>query len=344
MEFLSLMTSRHKNVKHFFFDRYHGTAIYNLAMGGKYLSLNNEPLPWSVAGGMNPFDCEDTDENRTFLKLWLASISGCDSNADITEISDAVDIAFDELERGERSLSTIHEACFSPGSTIRAELVKWVSKTGYGPIFNAPQDSIDLDDNWLTAFDMTKLLEDPKLGAATVHYLMHKIRSTMKRNNAPGFIFIDETEPLLKDPNFKKLFTISLQEFRKIRGVVISVFQRPEAIAESGVSQLVRQQSGTYYLFQNPGARASDYKEFELSERELAFVLGNSGLAKKSKRAILIKRPMSQESVIVDVDLSGLGPSLKIFSSSSSDVNLVSELYRKMEGQWIERYLHHDAP
>lgn len=129
-----------------------------------------------------------------------------------------------------------------------------------------------------------------------------------------------------------------------MRGVVISVFQRPEAIAAAGVSQLVRQQSGTYYLFQNPGARAQDYREFELSERELAFVLGQSGIAKKSKRSILIKRPMSGESVIVDVDLSGLGPHLKIFSSSIKDIDLVQELYTKMDGNWIERYLHHEAP
>ncbi|MFZ3583792.1 hypothetical protein ACOI1H_16685 [Loktanella sp. DJP18] len=344
MEFLSLMSSRHKNVKHFFFDRYRGTAIYNLAMGGQYISLNNDPLPWSQAGGMNPFDCEDNPENRTFLKLWLSSISGCDDNEALTEISEAVDTAFEELDRGERSLSTIHKALFSPSSRIRNELQKWVSETGYGPLFNAERDAIDIDDSWLVSFDMTKLLEDPKLGAATVHYLMHKIRATMKRNQSPGFIFIDETEPLLADPSFRRLFTISLQEFRKIQGAVISVFQRPEAIAAAGVSQLVRQQSGTYYLFQNPGARASDYREFELTDRELAFVLGQSGIAKKSKRSILIKRPMSGESVIVDVDLSGLGPHLKIFSSSNKDVSLVEELYRKMDGKWIERYLHHDAP
>ena len=192
MEFLSLMSSRHRDVKHFFFDRYRGTAIYNLAMGGKYLSLNSEPLPWSETGGMNPFDCEDTEENRSFLKLWLSSISGCDENEDITEISDAVDIAFDELDRGERSLSTIHEAAFSPGSKIRKELGQWVSETAYGPIFNSEYDAIDLEDNWLTTFDMTKLLEDPKLGAATVHYLMHKIRDTM-RNLGHSPIVFDRT-------------------------------------------------------------------------------------------------------------------------------------------------------
>jgi type IV secretion system protein VirB4 len=344
MEFLSLMASRHKNVKHFFFDRSRGTAIFNLAMQGKYLSLNAEPLPWSTDGGMNPFDCEDTEENRQFLKLWLASITNSKSHSDIEEISDAVDISFEELDRNERSLSAIHEAAFSPGSKIKQELHQWVNPTQYGSIFNAPNDSIDLEGNWLTTFDMTKLLDDPKLGSATVNYLMHRIRGAMKRDNSPGFIFIDETEPLLQDPNFLKLFKVTLQEFRKIRGVVISVFQRPEAIAASGVSQLVRQQSGTYYLFQNPGAKASDYREFELSEKEMAFVLGQSSISRKSKRSILLKRPLTQESVIVDVDLSPLGPHLKIFSSSSSDVSLVSDLYTQFEGRWIERYLSDDAP
>lgn len=344
MEFLSLMASRHKNVRHFFFDRYRGTAIYNLAMGGKYLSLNSEPLPWSESGGMNPFDCEDTKTNRDFLKLWVEAISGCGEAEDLLQISDAVDMAFEELPRGERSLSTIHEAAFSPGSKIRNELAKWVSQAGYGPLFNAERDTIDIEDSWLTTFDMTKLLDDPKLGAATVHYLMHKIRGTMARNEAPGFIFIDETAPLLKDPNFRNLFEVALQEFRKIRGVVISVFQQPEAITNAGMSQLVRSQSGTYYLFQNPGARAADYREFQLSENETAFVLGQSGIAKKARRSLLIKKPLTGESVIVDVDLSGLGPHLKVFSSSSEDIALVSDLYRKMDGKWIERYLHHEAP
>ena len=344
MEFLSMMASRHRNLRHFFFDRYHGTAIYNLAMGGKYLSLNSDPLPFAATGGMNPFDCEDSEENRAFLKLWLSSISGCDEHGDIVEISDAVDMAFDELQRGERSLSSIHEAAFSPGSKIRNGLFRWVSQTGYGPIFNAERDSIDVDGNWLTTFDMTRLLDDPKLAAATVHYLMHRIRDAMRRGNAPGFIFIDETEPLLRDPGFRKLFAISLQEFRKMRGAVVSVFQRPEAIRDLGISQLVRQQSGTWYLFQNPGARASDYAEFELSEREMAFVLGQSAIARKARRSILIKRPSNLESVILDIDLSALGPHLKIFSSSASDIALVSELYRKLEGNWIKRYLDHDAP
>ena len=346
MEFLSLMASRHRDVKHFFFDRYRGTAIYNLAMGGKYLSLNSEPLPWSVNGGMNPLDCEDTDDNRAFLKLWISSITRVEKgdHKSLREISDAIDMSFEELERHERSLAAIHEAAFPMGSKVREELRRWVSPTQYGPIFNADKDSIDLEGNWLTTFDMTRLLDDSELGAATVSYLLHKIRGTMSRNQSPGFIFIDETEPLLRDPNFAGLFRVALQEFRKIRGVVISVFQRPDALEATGVSQLVRTQAGAFYLFQNPSAKAYDYREFELNEKELAFVLGQSNIARKAKRSILIKRPMTGESVIIDVDLSPLGPMLNIFSSSAKDINLVKDLYRQFEGHWVERYVHDEAP
>jgi type IV secretion/conjugal transfer VirB4 family ATPase len=346
MEFLSLMASRHRKVKHYFFDRYRGTAIYNLAMGGKYLSLNSDPLPWSVDGGMNPFDCEDTNDNRTFLKLWLTSLSKVDNDdhKSLREISDAIDLSFEELDRNERSLANIHKAAFPADSHVRKELAKWVNPTQYGPIFNADRDSIDLEGNWLTTFDMTKLLDDTELGAATVSYLLHRIRNAMLRDNSPGFIFIDETEPLLRDKNFLNLFKVALQEFRKIRGVVMSVFQRPEALAAVGVSQLVRSQAGAYYLFQNPGAKDSDYNDFELNEKELAFVLGRSSIARKTKRSILIKRPLNGESVIVDVDLSSLGPMMRIFSSSSQDVELVRDLYRQFEGHWVERYVHEDAP
>lgn len=345
MEFLSLMASRHSNVKHYFFDRYRGTAIYNLAMGGKYLSLNSDPLPWSVDGGMNPFDCDDTPDNRSFLKLWLSSLAKVKDgdHESLMEISEAVNLSFEELDRKGRSLVTIFEAAFPVDSRVRADLQSWVNPTQYGPIFNADQDSIDLDDNWLTTFDMTKLLDDPELGAATVSYLLHRIRSAMTRDNSPGFIFIDETEPLLRDPNFANLFKVALQEFRKIRGVVISVFQRPEALTSSGVSELILSQSAAYYLFQNPGAKAQDYREFQLNEKEINFVLGQSSIARKSKRSILIKRP-GGESVIVDIDLSPLGPFLKIFSSASQDVSLVSDLYRQFEGKWVEKYVDEDAP
>ena len=75
MEMMSCMASRHKNLKHFFFDRHLGAYIYTTAMGGQYMSFNNEPQAMSVTGGMNPFQCEGSKGNIEFLKVWLRAIS-----------------------------------------------------------------------------------------------------------------------------------------------------------------------------------------------------------------------------------------------------------------------------
>lgn len=345
MEFLSCMASRHPKLRHFFFDRYQGTYPYTTIMGGKYLGFNADKFTRSIRGGMNPFHLEDTDTNREFLRVWLQGISGVKNDSEaLVQISQAVDLAYDHLEKHERSLANVYEGVFTAGSDVKKGLFKWVDPSQYGSMFNAEEDCIDLDGNWLTTFDMTNLQNDPELGGAAISYIMHQIRQSMSRNRAPGFIFIDETEPLLKNESFLFMYRTMLQEFRKLGGVIISVFQRPEALQSAGISELVRQQSSAFYLFQNPGAQAEDYKELNLNERELGFILGQTKTARRSSRSILVKRPSTGESVVLDIDLGVLGPYLRIFSSSAKDVQLASDLQRDFGEDWVKRYIDNEAP
>mgnify|MGYP001274345275 CR=1 FL=1 len=351
MEMMSCMASRHKNLKHFFFDRHAGAYIYTTAMGGQYMSFNNEPHEMSIQGGMNPFQCDPTRGNIEFLKVWMRAISRTGGQMDDREEADALDqiaaaiqLGFDAIPKDRRSLAALYEGAFTPGSRLKSALRKWVDPEQYGTLFNAELDCISLDDSWLTTFDMTKLLEDEMLGGAAVSYIMHRIVETLRRTRSSGLIAIDETEPLLRNPDFRKIFFVMLQEFRKLDAVVLSVFQRPEALKAMGISEVVRQQAGAYYLFPNPGATAKDYEDFDLTPREIGFVLGQTQPARRINRGLLIKRPMTRESVIVDVDLGCLGPYLKFFSSSSKDVALVNDLQRQMGAKWVERIIDHEAP
>jgi autotransporter-associated beta strand protein len=92
-----------------------------------------------------------------------------------------------------------------------------------------------------------------------MQYLMFRIQQTMSKNDAPGFIFIDETAPMLQDPKFRAMYLIMLREFRKKHGVVISVFQSPDAIKQSGIAEQIRQAMSAYYLFPAKSATAADY-------------------------------------------------------------------------------------
>lgn len=339
LEFLSLMASRLPNLRQFFFDRYQGTYIYTTAMGGQYLSLNAEKQEKSVTGGLNPFQCDPTEDNIEFLKQWLQALVGTNNADAIEQISNAIDIAFASLDKEERSLAQIYEAAFTPGSEVAEALYKWVDPNQYGEIFNAEQDSLDLAGNWLTTFDMTQSLEDEVLAGPIVMYIMHRIRQVMKANRAPGLIVIDETEPLLRNEHFRKIFFIMLQEFRKLGGVVISVFQRPEALKAQGISELIRQQCGTYYLFPNPGAQETDYLEFGLTDREVSFIVGNSKPTRRVERGLLLKHPHTQDSVILDVNLKPLGRYLDVLSSTRSDVARANDLQKLYPENWVKHYI-----
>lgn len=337
--FLSMMASRHGHVSSYIFDRYKGSYIYTAAMGGKYLGFNAEPEALSIRGGMNPFQMEDTLANRDFLRLWLQAISGVEDPRSMEEISRAIDIAYMALDDSQRSLANIHGSAFTPNSPLYNELTQWVSERQHGALFNAEQDALDLSSSQLVTFDMTNIFDDQRLSNAAISYILHRIRTSMTVHGNPALIFIDETEPMLKDPIFRGIYLMMLQEFRKIGGSVISVFQRPEAIKNVSVAEAVRQQSACYYLFPNPGASPSDYSEFDLNDREMSFVMGTSPVNKRVKRGLLIKRPSTRESVVVDVDLSTLGPLMRVFSSDNSDVRRASALQREHGSTWLKYYL-----
>jgi type IV secretory pathway VirB4 component len=171
---------------------------------------------------------------------------------------------------------------------------------------------------------------------------MHRIRQTMRANRCPGLIVIDETEPLLRNEHFRNIFLVMLQEYRKLGGVVISVFQRPEALSAQNVSELIRQQCSTFYLYPNMGASERDYRELGLNEREISFILGDSQPARRVDRGLLVKRPQTRESVILDVDLKPLGRYLDIFSSRSADVDRVSDLQTQYPDSWLNHYIERD--
>ena len=68
------------------------------------------------------------------------------------------------------------------------------------------------------------------------------------------------------------------------------------------------------------------------------FVLGKS--YRDLTYAILIKRSTG-ESVILDVNLSGLGPYLKLYNSGSKNVLLVQELIKQYgEDNFVTKYLN----
>ena len=335
LTFLAGQAMRHADLKVFFFDRHRGAEIFTRAIGGAYIGFDGDNKNVSL----NPFDAADTPNNRAFLRRWMKAITLTDDALSEREIARAVTTAFDYLRPEERIMKNLYKSCFSPTGNMRREIYRWVNPDQYGNIFNADTDSLDLKSKRFMAFDFTHIFEDETLAPAVISYIMHRIQSETGETGVPSLIMIDETAPMLKHPMFRDYFMIGLQEGRKKRQAYLCAFQQPNIIDKLGVGEVIRGQCQTILFFRNPQAMPEDYATWNLTKSELDFVFGRS--YRDFPYAILLSRPATGESVILDVNLGALGPYLKLYNSGRKNVLLVESLIKQYgENNFVTKYLN----
>lgn len=335
LTFLAGQAMRHSDLKVFFFDRHRGAEIFTRSIGGAYVGFDGDEKNVSL----NPFDTENTPNNRAFLRRWMKSITMADDALSEREVARAVTTAFDYLRPEERIMKNLYKSCFSPTGTMRRELYRWVNPDQYGNIFNADTDSLDLKSKRFMAFDFTHIFEDETLAPAVISYIMHRIQGETGETGVPSLIMIDETAPMLKHPMFRDYFIIGLQEGRKKRQAYLCAFQQPNIIDKLGVGEVIRGQCQTVIFFRNPQAMIEDYANWNLTQSELDFVFGKT--YRDFPYAILLSRPVTGESVVLDVNLGALGPYLKLYNSGRKNVLLVEQLIKEYgEENFVTKYLN----
>lgn len=337
--FLIAQSLRHPKLKAFFFDRNKGAEIFTLAVDGKYITMNGKEKDAkqdSFLTHLNPLKMPDTAANRAFLRRWLAMITGQTDVVSTDEIARAVAVNFDYLSDKDRLLKNLYESCFSSTGNMRGELKKWIDPLQYGDIFNEDYDTLDLNAR-LTTFDFTDILQDEVLAPAVISYILHRINNTTVSGGNPSLIMIDETAPMLENKMFRDNFIAGLQEGRKNRQAYMVAFQRANVLDKLGIGDVVRGQAQTILFFRNPAADLSDYEKWNLNPLEMAFIQGKA--YPNLKRAVLLARPVNNESVILNTELGGFGNMLRLFESGRSSVLLAEDLYKSYGNNFVAEYL-----
>ena len=341
--FLIAQSLRHPKLKAFFFDRNKGAEIFTLASGGKYITMQGKEkntatnkVEQSFLTHLNPLKMPDSVANRAFLRRWFAIISGQNDTISADEIARAVSVNFDYLSDKDRLLKNLWESCFSSNGNMRSALKKWVDPLQYGEIFNETSDTLDLQSR-LTTFDFTEILQDEVLAPAVISYILHRINNITVSGGNPSLIMIDETAPMLENKMFRDNFIAGLQEGRKNRQAYMAAFQRANVLDKLGIGDVVRGQAQTVLFFRNPAADANDYAHWNLNPLEMAFIQGKA--YPNLKRALLLSRPVTGESVILNTELGGLGNLLRLFESGRSSVLLAEELYKMYGNNFVDEYL-----
>ncbi len=321
--FMAGQSMRIPDLRTYFFDRNNGAKVFALMQGAPYVKFDGGEESVSL----NPLAVPDTPDNRAFLRTWIRDITGGVDAVSEQEIARAVTTAFDYLKPSERLLKNLYKACFAPNGYMRTELLRWVNDDQYGRVFNSPTDNLDLEHRYM-AFDFTTIFQDGVLAPAVISYIMHRIHTLATATGNPNLIMIDETAPMLEHPMFREQFIVGLREGRKKRQAFLCAFQQPRFLDDNGLGDVIRGQCQTVIFFRNPQANPSDYATWNLTPREMNFIMGKEFADRKY--AILVSRPAIHESVILDIDLSGLGPYLKIYSSGNKSVLLAEQLSRQI--------------
>ncbi len=326
MNFLAAQAQKFKP-RTILFDKDRGAEPFIRGIGGRYDRINP-----GTPTSFNPLSLADTPANRAFLRDWLAVLLKADGPEEFATISAAVDATYanDPSLRRLRHFKELLSGARRPTPGDLADrLAAWIGDGEHAWLFDNAQDRLDLATRVL-GFDMTALLENPRLRTPTMMYLFHRIEERL--DGQPTMILIDEGWKALDDEVFAARIRDWLKTLRKRNALVGFATQSARDALDSKISTALVEQTATMVFMPNSRARPEDYCDgFGLTPHEFALIRSLPA----HSRAFLVRQP--DASVVVRLDLSGAPEVLTILSGRESAVRRL-DLLREAVGDAPEAW------
>jgi type IV secretion system protein VirB4 len=309
------------------FDKDRSGELFIRGIGGRYDRIRaGEP------SGCNPLALPDTAANRAFLRDWLAVLLEAEGPEELGLIAAAVDAAYanDASLRRLRFFRELLSGARRPKPGDLADrLSPWIEDGEFGWLFDNVDDRLDVTTR-VMGFDMTALLENPRLRTPTMMYLFHRIEEQL--DGRPTMILIDEGWKALDDAVFAARIRDWLKTLRKRNALVGFATQSARDALDSRIATALVEQTATMVFMPNARARPEDYCDgFGLTGHELALIR----TLPAHSRCFLVRQP--DASVVVRLDLSGAPEVLTILSGRESAVrrlDLLREALGDDPGEW----------
>lgn len=345
--FLDSQMSRY-NGRSLFLDRDEASKIYILASGNSSYTVISPSNQGNIR--MNPLQLEDTPENRTFAKIWLASLvkqpNEGDLPADIAEqINECINYNFEHLEKSYRRLT--HLVKILPNNFQRwPELRRWIkgnehfSDGEYSWIFDNEDDVLELGFDKV-GFDITYLTDEVStlISTPVYLYLLHRIRQSL--DGRLTSIFIDEAFAVFNSHFWIEALKNLIPTIRKMNAHFVFMTQSPQTIIESVISVTILNNVMTFILFPNPEACHITYtKHLKLSETQYHTILTTP----PESRHFLYKQ--KNEVILCKLDLSALADEIRILSGNKQSVRLMDSIRAEVgenPEHWLPVFLERSA-
>lgn len=326
-----LMTqARRAGARIFVFDYRLGMEMAVRANSGRYASVKA-----GEATGLNPLWTEIDTRGTAWLADWLGTLL---HRADkpvtpaqtirIQEVVRQNANAADPQLRNWKDFASLFVSTDDNGD-LHQRLLEWTEEGRYGWIFGQSlEDTFSLKGD-VVGFDLTGILDSDSVRErmAVLSYLFRRIEREIE-DRRPTIIIIDEAWKALDNPYFAERLSNWLVTARKQNTLAVMMTQYASQLERTRTGKTIIEAVPTQILLPNIRAQPGDYAMLNLFEKELDVLL-NTG---SESRLALIRDDTG--SVVVDADLSALGPYLTILGGMEKGEALVGDDYRDRPDFW----------
>lgn len=337
-----LPTSIKRELTTIYLDKDYAAETCIRAMNGKYMLIQK-----GVPTGFNPFMCENTSENLSFLsslmKILVTRNGKTLSSLDEEELYKAVKSVM-EFDKEHRSYPISRVIEHLPEGSTKAErenslarrLKAWAKNGEFGWVFDNEADTLDFTGYSVFGIDGTEFLDDQDTCAPLSYYLLHRITQLVDGRRL--VIYMDEVWKWLQDDIFMDFIENVFLVIRKKDGIIICATQMPESILKNRVARAIIEQAETTIYLPNPLAKKTDYIDgFGLTQKQFEIIRDP---LLSDCHAFLIKKGMG--TTLAQLDLSGLGrANLKMLSTSEDNAKILHQIIEEVgdtNNDWIPLY------
>lgn len=328
-----LMTmARRAGARLFVFDYRAGMEMAVRALGGSYSTVQaGRPT------GLNPLQTEIDARGQAWLADWLASLlERRDRPLTPVQTNRLQEVVRQNASAGNAGLRNWLDFASLLVSTdddgdLFERMQEWTAEGRYGWIFGAnTEDTFSLDGD-VSGFDLTGILdsESERERMAVLSYLFRRVERVIE-DRKPTIIVIDEAWKALDNAYFAERLSNWLVTARKQNAVVVMMTQYASQLERTRTGKTIVEAVPTQVLLPNIRASAADYAMLGLSDKELDVLLGVGS----ASRLALVRD--DRGAVVIDADLSALGPLVTILGGMEKGEDLVGCDYRERPNFWAD--------
>jgi type IV secretion system protein VirB4 len=300
------------------------------ALGGSYSTVRaGRPT------GLNPLQTEIDARGQAWLADWLASLlERRDRPLTPVQTNRLQEVVRQNASAGNLRLRNWSDFASLLVSTddegdLFERMQEWTAEGRYGWIFGANADDTFSIDGDVAGFDLTGILdsESERERMAVLSYLFRRVERVIE-DRKPTIIVIDEAWKALDNAYFAERLSNWLVTARKQNAVVVMMTQYASQLERTRTGKTIVEAVPTQVLLPNIRASAADYAMLGLSDKELDVLLGVGS----ASRLALVRD--DRGAVVIDADLSALGPLVTILGGMEKGEALVGPDYRDRPDFW----------